>query len=423
MVFKSAAVVKKYMRKITKDLDGNALICAYIEPLWAVFNGMIFFYMPLYMESQGLTVVQMGFINSFGAVLAAFTSFMAGPVTDRLGRKKTSLYFDVISWSIAMAIWAVSQNFFFFLAAAAFNAFSKVPSTSWTCLAIEDTAPEKRAVFFGLITIISLGSGIFTPVTGFMIARLGTSMAMRILLSIGFLSMTSMFLIRNRLVSETQIGLKLMEVHSTISIKEKFIDYKNAMTYMITRPITLITLIILLLTNFQIAFQFYLVVYLKDVLGLKASVTSVIPGISAFINLLIYFLYIPKLIRRKETVNLNFGLVLSVVGSFTFLFIYKGNYALLFISTLFTAAGNLIMTTFRDTLWNNVIGESERAKIYSAAQGLVSIIAIPSGIVAGLFYKLNPVFPFVTNLVIFIIAAVLSYAAMKLDNKKTVKAD
>lgn len=402
--------------KIIPGLEGNAYTCVLIEPFWAVAYGMIFFYMPLYMKAMGVNEIHMGFINSFGAVLATITSFMAGPITDKLGRKKTTLFFDLISWTAAMTVWALSQNFWYFIIAAGLNAFSKIPSTSWTCLAIEDTPPNKRAVFFGSITIISLASGIFTPVTGFLIDKFGIIISMRGLLVLGCISMTYMFFFRDKHVIETRIGKELMHLHNNISLKEKLLDYFDAMRYIVHNPITAVVLIIMLLTNFQLAFQFFLVIYLKSSLGLTAAFTSLIPGIAAVVNLIIYFIFIPKIIKKSETHNLTFGLALSFIGCGLFLFVTRGSFIILFISTVFTAAGNLIMSTFRDTLWNNVIGESERAKIFSACQGLISIISIPSGIIAGFLFKANPIYPFVASFIIFVAAFIFSLYAIKIKN-------
>lgn len=417
MSIKNNGLMKQITSKIMPGLDGNALTCAIVEPMWAIAAGIIFFYMPLYMEALGLSVLNMGFLNSFGAVLAAITSFIAGPITDLLGRKKTTLIFDLISWTGAMAVWAISRNFWFFVAAAVLNSFSKIPATSWTCLAIEDTSPDKRAVFFSLITIIGLGSGIFTPISGFLIDKYGTVATMRSLLALGCLSMTLMFFIRNHYTKETQIGAELMKLHSSISLKEKLYDYLDAMKYMFTHRITVIALIIVLLTNFQTAFQFFLVIYLKDHIGLSAGITSIIPGLSAFINLLIYFLFIPKMIKKRETNNLALGLALYVVGTGIFLFVSKGGYLLLFISTILTAGGSLITVTFRDTLWNNVIGEGERAKIFSACQCLIAIISIPSGLMAGYLYKEEPIYPFISSFIIFGISFLLSLYTIKLQKQ------
>lgn len=41
--------------KILGGLDGNAYYSIIMEPLWAVFGGMIFFYQPLYMKHLNVT--------------------------------------------------------------------------------------------------------------------------------------------------------------------------------------------------------------------------------------------------------------------------------------------------------------------------------------------------------------------------------
>lgn len=405
-------------RKIFGDLEGNALDCAVIEPLWALFGGMIAFYQPLYMKSLGVSEINMGLLNSLMAVFTVITSFIAGPITDRMGRKRTSLVFDLVTWTAAMLIWAVSQNFWFFLAAVVFNSFGKITYTSWTCLAIEDTPEDKRVQFFGLLMIVNLGSGIFTPIAGFFIDKLGVIPAMRSIYLIGCISMTTMFFVRNNMVEETRVGRELMKLHSSISLKEKLLDYVNAIKYMFTKPLTLIVLLIMILTNFQLSFQFFNAVYLRDTLKLSASMTSLYPGISAIVNLIVYFIFIPRLTQKRTTKGLIWGLVLLTIGSVLFLIVTPGAYMVFIISIIFTASGNILMNIFRDTLWNNVIGEGERAKIFSACQGIISIIAIPSGIIAGALYKTRSIYPFIGSSIIFFTALIFAIAAARVERKE-----
>lgn len=403
--------------KVLRGLEGNALSCALVEPMWALLGGMIFFYHPLFMKALQLNEIQIGFLNSFAAAVAVFTSLIAGPITDRLGRKRTTLIFDVTGWSFSMLIWAMSQNFWFFFAAVITNAFTKIPATSWTCLAIEDTPLNQRPVFFGLITIIVTGSGIFTPITGVFLSSFGIIPTMRVLYILSFISMTTMFIIRNHFTEETSIGKELMKQHSSISLKEKLLDYKQAMKFMLKNKLTILVFIIVLLTNFQLGFQYFLVIYLKDSIGISAGLTSLIPGISALVNLFVYLLFIPRLTQKGEARSLVYGLVFCSLGAGTLLLVHYKGYIILLISTIFSAVGNMLMSIFRDTLWNNSIGEEERAKIYSAGQAIVSIAAIPSGIIAGFLFELKPIYPFVISLIIFVISMVFAITILKFHSK------
>ncbi|KRQ86705.1 Major Facilitator Superfamily protein [Caloramator mitchellensis] len=411
--------VARFVRhKLIGDLDGNAYVSVLFEPMWAVFGGMIFFYQPLYMKNLGLTEVQMGFLNSLAAALAVITSFVAGPITDRLGRRRTTLIFDLICWSGAMLVWAISQNFWYFLVAVVFNSFNKVSFTSWTCLSIEDTPEDKRVTFFSLIMIINLASGIFAPIAGLLVGKVGVVYAMRLIYGLGFISMTLMFLGRNKLTKETKIGLELMKKHSDISLKEKIKDYKDAMIFFFTNKITFIVFLIMLLTYLQNSFLYFQAVYLKEALGIKESLTSIIPGLSAFVNLVVYFSAMKALTKEGEAKSLFLGLLLNSIGVFIFLFVKPKFYILLAVSTIFMAAGNIITVTFRETLWSNVIGEEERAKIFSAGQGIISLVSIPAGYIAGYLYDVKAIYPFVISFVLYALSFYLSTIVLKINNSK-----
>lgn len=403
-------------QKLLGGLDGNAYYSIIMEPLWAVFGGMIFFYQPLYMKHLNVSEVQMGFLNSLAAVLAVLTSFVAGPITDRYGRKKTTLVFDLVCWSATMFVWAVSQNYWYFLIAVVLNSFNKISYISWTCLSVEDTPEDKRVYFFSLIMIINLASGIFAPIAGVLVDKIGVVYAMRIIYGLGFLSMTAMFLIRNKFVKETELGKKLMKQHSEITIKDKIKDYKEAILYFYNSKVTLLVFFILLIGQLQISFLYFQAVYLKDVVGIKESLTSMVPGISAITNLVVYFGFMEVLRRRGDKFSLVTGLLLNTIGVFLLILVRPKGYILLLISTIFMAAGNLITITFRETIWNNVIGEKERAKVFSAASSLIALITIPAGYLSGYMYKLNPVYPFLVSVVLYLVGTYIAVVVKRMDN-------
>jgi MFS family permease len=403
--------------RIFGDLEGNALDMAIYQPLWAIFGSTIFFYQPLYMKALGVSEVNMGVINSVVAAFYVVTSFLSGPITDKFGRRKTLLIFDLICWSGAMVVWAIARNFWYFLAAALLNSAVKISGTAWTCLAVEDTPEDKRIQFFSITTIINVSAGMLTLLVGFFINSTGIIPAMRIAFSLAVVCVTLMVILRHRATEETKIGKEIIKLQKRISFKEKASDYYKAIKYMITRPITVTVLVIMILTNFQLSFQFFTAIYLKEILNMSAFMTAIYPVVSAVVNLYIYFYLLPKLMRRKNSASLLVGMVLFAIGSILFLFTKPGAYILLIISIVFSAAGTMLTNTFRDTLWNNVIGEGERANIYSACQGLVSIIAIPSGIIAGELYHSRPIYPFIASAVIFIICIIFGLRAFELEKR------
>ena len=126
-------------RKIT----GNARACMIVEPLFIIPYSLFVTYASVYMLALGVNETQIGFIASLGLLVQIFTSLVSGFLTDRLGRRKALLIFDLISWPLAVLIWAISQNIWFFIFAMIFNGFQKIPHTAWICLLVEDTEPKK----------------------------------------------------------------------------------------------------------------------------------------------------------------------------------------------------------------------------------------------------------------------------------------
>lgn len=395
--------------KFLSDLPRNSRNCIIIEPMWAIFGGMIFFYAPLYMKSIGLTEIQMGLINTINLLFAFGFHFIAGPITNRLGRKKTTLIFDLISWGIPMLIWAIAQNFWYFLVAYIINASVRVVGVSWFCLISEDAPENKRSRVFGLIYIINYATGIFTPVTGYLIAKYGNVPTLRVLYLVGFVSMVSMFLIRNNFISETKAGLEVMEKHNTLTLSESMKSYlKNIAGIRKNKTLMQLTLI-MVISNFCVSLNFFQVIFIKEHLGFDEKTLSSTPFISAVINLLLYIYVLPRLSRFKDE-NLLFGaFIIMCLGAVVFLLSPAGILAILLISIALLAVGGFIMQMYRDAVFMNRVGEHEKADIYAAAQTVTTLICIPSGYIGGLLYSISPQMPFITILLLYMIAVIISF--------------
>ncbi len=127
-----------------------------VEPLFIIPHSLVITYASVYMLALGVNETQIGFIASLGLIVQIFASFISGFLTDRFGRRKTLIIFDLISWPLAVLVWAISQNIWYFIIAVMLNAFQKIPHTAWTCLLIEDTAPKKRSAVFTFCSLSEL---------------------------------------------------------------------------------------------------------------------------------------------------------------------------------------------------------------------------------------------------------------------------
>jgi MFS family permease len=192
---------------VLRGFSGNVRAILVTEPIWAVPYNLVQTYASVYMLALGCTTVQVGLIGSAALACQLVFSLAGGWITDRLGRKRTTLIFDTISWSGAMLLWAFARSFPWFLAAAMVNSLVRIVMTSWTCLAIEDAAVDQRVHFFTWISVAGVVAGFVVPLSGVLVGRFGLVAAMRGLYLFGFAVMTFMFIFRNGMVVETQRGV------------------------------------------------------------------------------------------------------------------------------------------------------------------------------------------------------------------------
>ena len=140
--------------ELLKNNKGNPKTLILMEPLWGIPFNLIAPFATLYMYTQGITDVQIGLILSVAMVVQVFFSFFGGIITDKFGRKFTTMMGDFFGWSVACLIWAISGNFWFFLIAVLFNSFEQINQTAWYCLLIEDADSKD---LLGIYTWVNIG--------------------------------------------------------------------------------------------------------------------------------------------------------------------------------------------------------------------------------------------------------------------------
>ncbi|WP_145330525.1 MFS transporter [Paenibacillus xylanexedens] len=398
----SAERKKGYGVKLLRDLPRNPRYSILLEPVWAIPGTIVLFYAPLYMKEAGLSDIEIGIINSVNLYFAFVFQLFAGSVTNKLGRKRTTLIFDLLAWSVPMLIWAFSQNFWLFLIAYLLNATSKFVTVSFNCLIIEDVEEHKRSKVFAMLNMIITGAGVLTPIAGVVIADFGIAPTLASIYFVGGLLMTAMFFIRNRYTEETEVGKELMGIHSKTHVFRSLVTslrlfgrsfYKRRLF-----PIILITV----LSNLVLQLNFFQVIYFKEQLSFGDRVISFIPVVTAVTVMLLYLVVLPRLKRRSEEKYVSFSIVLSTAGAVLFLLIPAGNITMLFLTLVVLAAGNFILQTYRDSLLMNRLGTHEKADMFSAVQTVMTLTAIPSGYLTGLLYHYHPVLLFGVILALYI---------------------
>ncbi|MFN3587164.1 MAG: NAD-dependent DNA ligase LigA, partial [Moraxellaceae bacterium] len=98
-------------------------------------------------------------------------ALLSGAITDKLGRRLTTLIFDILAWSAPAIIWALSQDFWWFMVAGIMNAIWRVTMNSWTCLLVEEADHNQLVDIYTWIHISNLAAGFVAPLAGLLVAR------------------------------------------------------------------------------------------------------------------------------------------------------------------------------------------------------------------------------------------------------------
>ncbi|GGA45686.1 MFS transporter [Paenibacillus physcomitrellae] len=382
------------MRPIFSRLKGNSRGSLAFEPLFLIPYSMFTTYATLYMYELGLTETAIGWITSIGLVVQVFSSLISGYLTDRMGRKRAILYFDLLSWTLATLLWAVSHNVWLFVAAALLNGFQRVPNTAFYCLIVEDSKPSERTYVFTLLQIIGVIGGLFAPLGGLLVAHYGLVSGVRIMYVLACVMMTIQFIGRHLTTRETEIGLRKMKETRELGFKEILADYWGSIGEMLRSRSLLLIFGVYILFNFQATLKTtYLSLYLADYLHMGSGMISLFPAVSSAIMLLALWLIMPKISSSAETRAMTAGFWLSVVSNVMLVLYPTGNLVWVGASTVLSAVGLMISSPYLEAAVQNAIDDEKRAKMFSMLSVFILLLTSPAGIIGGWAYTIDPRIP------------------------------
>jgi MFS transporter, DHA1 family, tetracycline resistance protein len=394
-------------------IQGNARGCLIYEPMFILPYSMLSMYASVYMFELGVNEKQIGLITSLGLLLQILTSFISGYLTDRMGRRRTLLYFDLIGWSLAALIWAVSQNFWYFLIAVVFNSFLRVPNTAWYCLLVEDTDPKDRSIVFRVLQLIGVIGGLFAPLGGFLVNHFTLIPAMRIMYVIFGISVTIMFFARNYSTHETEIGIRKRKESKNIKLKDNLKEYIDAVKSIFTNRLLLIVFGVYIFFNFQMTLQnTFLSIYLVKALNINDALIAIFPAVSSVAMLGLMFLVIPRFKENKANQYIVWGFSFAIVSKVILIVVAPGNITPVILSTVLAAAGSIIASPYLEAVVANSIDDEHRAKMFSILQVLVLLFISPSGLIGGWAYTIDPRLPFIFIIMSFAVSIALMILLM-----------
>jgi len=193
------------------NLEGNPRASVFTEPIWGIPFNLYIPYASIYMLKLGINDAQIGMIASLGLIIQPVLALLSGAITDKYGRRLTTLVTDLISWSIPCLIWALAQDIRYFFVAAIFNAAWRISMNSWTCLLVEDAEADQLVHIWTWIHISGLMAAFFAPLAGILIGVIDLVPAVRALYLFSFVLMTAKAVILYHFSTETRQGYIRME--------------------------------------------------------------------------------------------------------------------------------------------------------------------------------------------------------------------
>ena len=392
-----------------REVKGNPKLCLVTEPLWTIPFSLYTPFVSVYMAALLLTDSQIGLVASVFMFFSAIMALFSGAITDKLGRKKATFIFDTLSWTIPCLLWAFSQNFWWFVVAAAFNGMMQITTVSWTCLLVEDVQKGYMAKVYSLLHMISQLSIMFLPVAFIMVNRLSLIPAMRILFIFSAISMTIKFVILFKFGDETEVGRTRMKETKGMSLWQIMGGYGEIFKRLFASKNMVLSLVITTIFSVlgMVTANFFRL-YVTGTLLIPEYFLAVFPVIRAVVIAAFLIFIQPKLQRFGFRNPMLIGLVLHAIGMAILIATpLYGAMLSLIIYILIDALAFSLVVPRSDSLTQLLIEPSERARIRGLMMVIVLSLSIPFGYIAGVLSDMDRRLPFVLCIALLIVTFIV----------------
>lgn len=387
-------------------LEKNASVCMKAFPFWIVPYTFYMYYLSLFLIEKGLTNAQIATLMTVNNLASLVFSFLASPIVDKLGRKNTTTIFDIISSSLPALIYFVSQNFIVAIIAMVLGGMNRIMSTAYYLIMIEDTSDENSMQSMNMFNIITVVSGLLTPLAGMVIDKMGLVNGEKFFLMGSFVLMTAQAIIRHIFISETPTGKAVM------AKKEKgsnniFATYKGTLKYVFKERNVLSALIINGIvyvyynigTTTSLLFTPYFANY-RNLSGvLLASVGAVYAGGTLFSMLLIN----PRMTKQNIYTYTTIACVVSIAGFILLIVCPMGNNVLLFSAIILLALSYGILKSVADALLAMETSGEYSSGIYSLSFVLAAVLSVVALQAVQFLYEISPNWLFGLSLILVVI--------------------
>jgi len=371
------------------------------------------------MVALGLSDKQIGLIVSVSWGFQIFLALLSGVVTDKLGRRLTTLIFDILAWSVPALISAIAQNFWYFLAAGIINSIWRITHNSWTCLMVEDADPTQLVDIYTWVYIANQLVGFFAPLAGILIGIFSLVPTIRGLYIFAAIMFTVKAIVTYKMTQETTQGkIRLHETRHQ-SVFSVLSEYDGVFRDLLHSPQTLYTAGIMLVISISamVTGNFWAII-VTEKLHIPAQNLAVFPFVKSAIMLLFFFLIMPRLNKIHYQLPMTIGFLGFVTSQVLLITAPIQGYFFLLISVFLEACSFAAVSPLVDQMVVLTIDPKERARIQSILYVGIILLTSPFGWIAGTLSEINKNLPFTLNISLFVMGAVLAYLAGKASQER-----
>lgn len=402
---------RNYMLRTLFTLKGNARACLWPEPLWGVPYNLYLPYVSLFMTAMGLSAAEIGYITSISMVSQVVFATLSGVLCDKLGRRKTTLVFDTLSWSVPEFLWMLSQDFRWFALAAVFNGAWRVTENSWSLLLIEDMDEKDIMPAFSLTQMLGLLSAFVAPLSKFAVDAFGLVPTMRVIYGVTCISMTVKFLIVYVMSTETQVGIRRMEATRNKSMLSLLWECKDVYLRTIANGRMMLTFGILaaysLVTNLNTN---YWALYVCRELTISEGNVVLFATLKSLVTLVCVLAIVPRLRHMTLSRSIFIGLTLFALAQALLLLTPAGPAAamLLVICSALEASALAILSPMINSLLFINAEPEERARVCGLIYATISLIVSVFPSLIGNLALISLRIPFLVSIALFGLIAALT---------------
>ncbi len=392
---------------ILRGLRGNARACVFTEPLWGI---PAYLYMPfasLYMSTLGLSDASIGLVGTIFLLSSMVFSLLSGVLTDKLGRRFCTFWFDLIAWSVPTLLWALAKGPAWFMAAAFFNGSMRITSNSWNLLLIEDEEESGLVKLYTLVNMAANISAVAILLSYPLVHHFGLVNTVRGMYSFAVLSMTAKFVILYVMSHETRIGKARMEETRHRTIVSLLGENAAILGRMLRTPKVMLTIgVLACFMGSKSLTDTFFPLLVTGRTGLPGETFALFSAVKCSVMVLGALWIAPKVSSDRFKHPLLLCLGLQVLAKLLLICMPQGALWLVWLATVIEAVSLSLLNPLTDTLQMVCMDVQERARVLAVFYAIVLSLTAPLSYIGGLLSDVDRVLPFVLTIALCIGASV-----------------